>query len=158
MIESRDLTKKYGELFALDRLTQAGPGRRVRLHRPERGRQDDDHAHPRHAAQPELGRGEVCGYSIYTGAKEIRRVIGYMPDFFGVYDDMKVIEYLEFFAAAYRIKGRPRTASHSGSPSSKSARVRETAAATARVHAGVIVEPARSDGDAPCARSSSSGI
>ena len=28
-----------------------------------------------------------------------------MPDFFGVYDDMKVIEYLEFFAAAYRIKG-----------------------------------------------------
>jgi ABC-2 type transport system ATP-binding protein len=35
-------------------------------------------------------------------------VIGYMPDFFGVYDDMKVIEYLEFFAAAYRIKGPAR--------------------------------------------------
>jgi ABC-2 type transport system ATP-binding protein len=32
-------------------------------------------------------------------------VVGYMPDFFGVYDDMKVIEYLEFFAAAYRIRG-----------------------------------------------------
>src|SRR5258708_30091228 len=31
-----------------------------------------------------------------------------MPDFFGVYDDMKVIEYLEFFAAAYRIKGHAR--------------------------------------------------
>jgi ABC-2 type transport system ATP-binding protein len=31
-----------------------------------------------------------------------------MPDFFGVYDDMKVIEYLEFFAAAYRIKGPER--------------------------------------------------
>src|SRR4029453_946919 len=38
----------------------------------------------------------------------IRRVIGYMPDFFGVYDDMKVIEYLEFFASAYRIKGPAR--------------------------------------------------
>jgi len=50
----------------------------------------------------------VCGYSIYNGAKEIRRLIGYMPDFFGVYDDMKVIEYLEFFAAAYRIKGPER--------------------------------------------------
>ena len=37
---------------------QAGAGRRVRVHRPERGRQDDHHAHPRHAAQPELGRGE----------------------------------------------------------------------------------------------------
>ena len=35
-------------------------------------------------------------------------MIGYMPDFFGVYDDMKVIEYLEFFAAAYRIKGPAR--------------------------------------------------
>jgi ABC-2 type transport system ATP-binding protein len=34
--------------------------------------------------------------------------MGYMPDFFGVYDDMKVIEYLEFFAAAYRIKGQER--------------------------------------------------
>ena len=35
-------------------------------------------------------------------------MIGYMPDFFGVYDDMKVIEYLEFFAAAYRINGMTR--------------------------------------------------
>jgi len=35
-------------------------------------------------------------------------LIGYMPDFFGVYDDMKVIEYLEFFAAAYRIRGDKR--------------------------------------------------
>jgi ABC-2 type transport system ATP-binding protein len=50
----------------------------------------------------------VCGYSIYNNAKEIRRLMGYMPDFFGVYDDMKVTEYLEFFAAAYRIKGPER--------------------------------------------------
>jgi ABC-2 type transport system ATP-binding protein len=57
---------------------------------------------------PSWGEASVCGYSIYNGAKDIRRVIGYMPDFFGVYDDMKVIEYLEFFAAAYRIKGPER--------------------------------------------------
>jgi ABC-2 type transport system ATP-binding protein len=57
---------------------------------------------------PSWGEATVCGYSIYTGAKDIRRLIGYMPDFFGVYDDMKVIEYLEFFAAAYRIKGPKR--------------------------------------------------
>ena len=37
---------------------------------------------------PSWGEATVCGYSIYTGAKDIRRVIGYMPDFFGVYDDM----------------------------------------------------------------------
>ena len=57
---------------------------------------------------PTWGVASVCGYSIYTHPKEIRRLIGYMPDFFGVYDDMKVIEYLEFFAAAYRIKGAQR--------------------------------------------------
>src|SRR5207248_10550184 len=57
---------------------------------------------------PSWGEATVCGYSIYNGAKDIRRVMGYMPDFFGVYDDMKVIEYLEFFAAAYRIKGAGR--------------------------------------------------
>jgi ABC-2 type transport system ATP-binding protein len=57
---------------------------------------------------PTAGEAYVCGYSIYTHPKEIRRTIGFMPDFFGVYDDMKVIEYLEFFAAAYRIKGDKR--------------------------------------------------
>src|SRR5688572_21223186 len=57
---------------------------------------------------PTWGEAYVCGHSIYTKPREIRRLIGYMPDFFGVYDDMKVIEYLEFFAAAYRIKGAAR--------------------------------------------------
>ena len=57
---------------------------------------------------PTWGEAYVCGYSIYTRPRDIRRVVGYMPDFFGVYDDMKVIEYLEFFAAAYRIRGAAR--------------------------------------------------
>ena len=57
---------------------------------------------------PSWGEATVCGHSIYTGSKDIRRAIGYMPDFFGVYDDMKVSEYLEFFAAAYRIQGDAR--------------------------------------------------
>ena len=57
---------------------------------------------------PTWGEAYVCGNSIYTKPKEIRRLVGYMPDFFGVYDDMKVIEYLEFFAAAYRIRGPER--------------------------------------------------
>ena len=53
--------------------------------------------------EPTEGEAYVCDYSIYTHPKEIRRMVGYMPDFFGVYDDMTVIEYLEFFAAAYKI-------------------------------------------------------
>ena len=55
---------------------------------------------------PSWGEAYVAGYSIYTHPKEIRRLVGFMPDFFGVYDDMRVIEYLDFFAAAYRIRGR----------------------------------------------------
>lgn len=57
---------------------------------------------------PTHGEAYICGNSIYNKAPEIRRLVGYMPDFFGVYDDMKVIEYLEFFAAAYRITGEAR--------------------------------------------------
>jgi ABC-2 type transport system ATP-binding protein len=57
---------------------------------------------------PTWGEAYVCGFSIYTRPRDIRRLVGYMPDFFGVYDDMKVIEYLEFFAAAYRINGAAR--------------------------------------------------
>ena len=42
--------------------------------------------------EPTQGEAYVCGHSIYNDAKEIRGLVGYMPDFFGVYDDMKVIE------------------------------------------------------------------
>jgi ABC-2 type transport system ATP-binding protein len=61
-------------------------------------------------SEPTSGEAYVCGHSVYNSPKEIRRMVGYMPDFFGVYDDMKVIEYLEFFAAAYRLKGAARRA------------------------------------------------
>ena len=57
---------------------------------------------------PTSGDAFVCGNSVLTKPAETRRLVGYMPDFFGVYDDMKVIEYLEFFAAAYRISGAER--------------------------------------------------
>ena len=56
-----------------------------------------------HCWTPTSGEAYICGNSIYEQPREIRRLVGYMPDFFGVYDDMKVIEYLEFFAATYRI-------------------------------------------------------
>jgi ABC-2 type transport system ATP-binding protein len=53
---------------------------------------------------PTRGEATVAGYSVKTHPNEVRRRIGYMPDDFGVYDDMKVYEYLDFFAAAYRIR------------------------------------------------------
>lgn len=45
----------------------------------------------------------MAGYSVLDEPDDVRRVLGYMPDSFGVYDGMRVWEYLEFFAAAFRI-------------------------------------------------------
>jgi ABC-2 type transport system ATP-binding protein len=53
---------------------------------------------------PDDGYAEIAGYNILTRQRDVRRTIGYMPDFFGVYDDMYVWEYLDFFASAYRVE------------------------------------------------------
>jgi ABC-2 type transport system ATP-binding protein len=53
--------------------------------------------------QPTRGEAWVAGYSVSEEPHEVRSVIGYMPDYFGVYEDMKVWEYLDFFAACYEI-------------------------------------------------------
>jgi ABC-2 type transport system ATP-binding protein len=60
--------------------------------------------------QPSSGEAHVGGYSVTRQPRDVRRVIGYMPDFFGVYDDMKVWEYLDFFAACYDIPEADRPA------------------------------------------------
>ena len=109
MIEFRDLTKKYGEFFAIRRLDcQLEPGDVFGFIGPNGAGKTTTMRILATLLNPTWGEAYVGGYSIYTKPKEIRRLIGYMPDFFGVYDDMKVIEYLEFFAAAYRIDGPAR--------------------------------------------------
>jgi len=52
---------------------------------------------------PTAGTALVNGIDVVRYPEQIRSIVGYMPDFFGVYDDIKVWEYLDFFAAAYRI-------------------------------------------------------
>jgi len=109
MIETRELTKMYGDLYALDRLTlKLDRGDVYGFIGPNGAGKTTTMRILATLLNPTWGEATVCGYSIYNGAKDIRRIMGYMPDFFGVYDDMKVIEYLEFFAAAYRIKGAER--------------------------------------------------
>jgi len=110
MIETHELTKMYGEMYALNRLNLTlNQGDVYGFIGPNGAGKTTTMRILATLLNPSWGEATVCGYSIYTGAKDIRRIIGYMPDFFGVYDDMKVIEYLEFFASAYRIKG-PRRA------------------------------------------------
>src|SRR5271169_1897979 len=109
MIKTQDLTKIYGELHALQNLTlELNEGDLFGYIGPNGSGKTTTMRILATLLQPTWGEASVCGYSIYTQPKEIRRIIGFMPDFFGVYDDMKVIEYLEFFAAAYRIKGPER--------------------------------------------------
>src|ERR1700723_221198 len=104
MIETHDLTKMYGELYALNRLNLTlQQGDVYGFIGPNGAGKTTTMRILATLLNPSWGEASVCGYSIYTGSKEIRRSIGYMPDMFGVYDDMKVTEYLEFFAAAYRI-------------------------------------------------------
>src|ERR1700728_3968709 len=52
---------------------------------------------------PSAGRAKVLGHDVVVDADAVRHVIGYMPDFFGVYKDMEVTEYLDFFGACYKI-------------------------------------------------------
>ncbi len=109
MIEVHDLTKKYGELFAINKIElKLDRGDVFGFIGPNGAGKTTTMRILATLLNPTWGEAYVGGYSIYTKPKEIRRIIGYMPDFFGVYDNMQVIEYLEFFAAAYRIKGPER--------------------------------------------------
>src|SRR5262249_49006575 len=53
--------------------------------------------------RPTSGTGWIAGHSVVDEPMEVRKVIGFMPDDFGVYDGMKVWEFLDFFAVAYQI-------------------------------------------------------
>ena len=106
VIETDNLTKKYGDLYAVRAIKlKLDEGDLFGFIGPNGAGKTTTMRIIATLLNPTWGEAYVCGNSIYTKAKEIRRLVGYMPDFFGVYDDMRVIEYLEFFAAAYRIKG-----------------------------------------------------
>jgi len=57
---------------------------------------------------PSGGTAEVLGHDVVKEADAVRHIIGYMPDFFGVYKDMEVTEYLDFFGACYKIPSAQR--------------------------------------------------
>jgi len=58
--------------------------------------------------QPSSGWAKIDGHHVTHEAHEVRTRIGYLPDFFGVYKDMEVGEYLDFFGAAYSIPASKR--------------------------------------------------
>ena len=60
--------------------------------------------------RPTSGEVSVAGFSVHQSPAEVKRRIGYMPDFFGVYPDLSVQEYLEFFSACYQVPEQRRSA------------------------------------------------
>jgi ABC-2 type transport system ATP-binding protein len=106
VIKTSNLTKKYGDMYAIRGITlELEEGDLFGFIGPNGAGKTTTMRIIATLLTPTYGEAYVCGNSIYTDPREIRRLVGYMPDFFGVYDDMTVIEYLEFFAAAYRING-----------------------------------------------------
>jgi len=109
VIETIKLTKMYGSLIAANEISlKLSEGDVFGFIGPNGSGKTTTMRMIATLLAPDYGEAYVCGQSIYTNPQEIRRLVGYMPDFFGVYDDMTVIEYLEFFASTYRINGPAR--------------------------------------------------
>jgi len=109
VIKTVDLTKKYGDAYAIKSIDlDLQSGDLFGFIGPNGAGKTTTMRIIATLLEPSWGEAYVCDHSVHTAPKEIRRLVGYMPDFFGVYDDMTVVEYLEFFAASYRINGDAR--------------------------------------------------
>jgi ABC-2 type transport system ATP-binding protein len=104
IIETKNLTKRYGRLTAVNELSlTVEEGAIYGFVGPNGAGKTTTMRMLTTLLQPTSGEAWVGGYSVRRDPRGVRRTIGYMPDFFGVYDDMKVWEYLDFFAACYHI-------------------------------------------------------
>jgi ABC-2 type transport system ATP-binding protein len=104
MIEVINFTKRYGDFVAVDNLSFAiGKGEIFGFIGPNGAGKSTTIRFLATLLRPTAGEGRVAGHSVTAEPMEVRRVIGFMPDAFGVYDGMKVWEFLDFFAVAYNI-------------------------------------------------------
>jgi ABC-2 type transport system ATP-binding protein len=103
-IRTEGLTKRFGDLFAVDGLDLDVPrGSVFGLIGPNGAGKTTTFAILASLVSPTSGTVEVGGLDPAADPRGVRRMIGYMPDVMGVYDGLRVGEYLEFFAAAYRL-------------------------------------------------------
>jgi ABC-2 type transport system ATP-binding protein len=110
-VETIALRKTYGSLVAVDHLDLSVPaGSIYGLIGPNGAGKTTTLSILSTLLAPTSGTAAVMGLDPVGDQAEVRRVLGYMPDFFGVYDDVKVHEYLDFFAAAYRVPASKRPA------------------------------------------------
>ena len=108
-ISTVQLTKRYGALTALDSLTlDLESGDCFGFIGPNGAGKSTTMKILAGLLEPTSGLARVMGKNVVENGDFVRRSIGYMPDFIGVYEDLKVNEYLEFFASAYGIPRQKR--------------------------------------------------
>jgi ABC-2 type transport system ATP-binding protein len=104
MIELIDFGKDYGDFTAVHRLTlKIEAGEMFGFIGPNGAGKSTSIRFLATLLKASRGEGIVNGHSVTRDPMNVRRSVGYMPDNFGVYDGMKVWEFLDFFAVAYRI-------------------------------------------------------
>ena len=110
-VEVRGLTKRYGDLRAVDDLSLEVPeGGVFGLIGPNGAGKTTTMLAIVTLLEPDAGTIRVYGHDPRTDQREVRRAVGYMPDFFGLYDGLTCAEYLDFFAAAYGLSAEERHA------------------------------------------------
>mgnify|MGYP000088990001 CR=1 FL=1 len=114
MLTIKNLRKRYGNFQALDGLNlEVADGELFGFVGPNGAGKTTTLKILAGLLVPDEGEVEIGGLDVYSDGKELRRRIGYVPDFFGVYDNLKVSEYMEFFASCYGITGlQARTRCH----------------------------------------------
>ncbi len=104
MIETRDLHKSFGAFHALRGISLEVPaGSIYGFVGPNGAGKTTTMRILTTLTRPTQGQAWVAGHSALADRRAVRRSIGYMPDEFGVYEDLRVWEYLDFFAACYDI-------------------------------------------------------
>ena len=104
MIELINFSKHYNDLVAVNELTlKIEPGEMFGFIGPNGAGKSTTIRFLATLLKATSGEGVVNGFSVTKQPLDVRRLIGYMPDNFGVYDGMKVWEFLDFFAVAYQI-------------------------------------------------------
>ena len=111
VIETQQLSKHYGEFVALHELSlQVFRGQILGLIGPNGAGKTTTIKILVGLSRPSHGRALIAGADCTSDVRKIKRLVGYMPDKFGSYENMRVREYLDFFAAAFGIRGSKRRA------------------------------------------------
>ncbi|KMZ44277.1 MULTISPECIES: ABC transporter ATP-binding protein [Bacillales] len=109
MIQIQNLRKRYGKMEALKGLSlEIDKGTVFGFVGPNGAGKSTTMSILATLLEPTSGKAYVGGYEVTRHPKEVRKLIGYMPDFFGVYDNLTAEEYLDFYGANYDIPAAER--------------------------------------------------